>query len=336
MSRRATDRLDEDDVRIRPGKHKTRPRSKDRPEYEDARQAIVTTVDRGRFTVVDDASAEHFAVKARELGRKGIVVGDRVEIMGMNAQTNTERAEREDFARIVRRLPRTTVLRRTADDTDPVERVIVAGADQLAVVTSTTDPTPRTGLIDRALVAAFDAGIDPMLLITKSDLLAPDALTEAYAPLGIPIIDVSASQDRSTVLDVLTGHTTVLVGHSGVGKSTLVNSLVPGADRSTGGVNAVTGKGRHTSTNVIALALPAGGIIIDTPGIRSFGLAHVEAGRVIQAFSDLARAAEACPRGCSHNEPYCALDEAVVNGSISAERLASLRRLLSSKEESAY
>jgi ribosome biogenesis GTPase len=336
VSRRKTDRLDEDDVRIRPGKHKTRPRSKTRPGHEDAQRAIVTTVDRGRFTLLDESGCQHYAVKARELGRKGVVVGDAVEAVGLAGETTTERAEREDFARIVRRLPRATVLRRTADDVDPIERVIVANADQLAVVTSTTDPEPRTGLIDRALVAAFDAGIKPMLFITKSDLGAPTALVEAYAPLDIPIIEAGVEVSKAGLLEHITHHTTVLVGHSGVGKSTLVNALVPGADRSTGVVNEVTGKGRHTSTNVIALPLPAGGIVIDTPGIRSFGLAHVDANRVIHAFSDLAQAAEACPRGCSHHEPFCALDDAVTEGTVPTARVESLRRLLTSKEETGY
>lgn len=334
--RQQTTRLDEDDVRVRPGKHKARPRSKDRPGHLDAHRAVVTTVDRGRFTLVDDAGREHYAVKARELGRKGIVVGDAVEVVGLSEKTTTGAGDREDFGRIVRRSPRTTVLRRTADDTDPVERVIVANADQLAVVTSTADPEPRTGLIDRALVAAFDAGLTPMLFITKSDLAPPTALIDAYAPLDIPIVDVSSGIDRTAILDRLTDHTTVLIGHSGVGKSTLVNSLVPGADRSTGGVNEVTGKGRHTSTNVIALPLPSGGIIIDTPGIRSFGLAHVDSDRLIHAFPDLHEAARSCPRGCSHNEPFCALDEAVDSGAVARARVDSLRRLLSSKEETGY
>lgn len=336
MSRRSLDRLDEDDVRIRPGKGKTRPRSKDRPDHQAAQPATVTTVDRGRFTLIDDDGIEHYAVKARELGRKGIVVGDLVEVVGLSEETETNRAERENFARIVRRLPRSTTLRRTADDSDPIERVIVANADQLAVVTSTTDPEPRTGLIDRALIAAFDAGITPMLFITKSDLAPATALQDAYGPLDIPVVDVSRGQPLEPVTERLDEHRTVLVGHSGVGKSTLVNHLVPGAGRTTAGVNEVTGKGRHTSTNVLALPLPHGGIVIDTPGIRSFGLAHVDADRVIHAFPDLARAAENCPRGCSHNEPYCALDDAVRDDEVPAVRLDSLRRVLRSKEDAQW
>jgi ribosome biogenesis GTPase len=125
----------------------------------------------------------------------------------------------------------------------------------------------------------------------------------------------------------------VLVGHSGVGKSTLVNGLVPKAMRATGVVNAVTGRGRHTSSSAVALELPGGGWVIDTPGVRSFGIAHVDLGRIINAFSDLANGTENCPRSCTHDEPDCALDEWVAAGHADARRLASLRRLLRSRDE---
>jgi ribosome biogenesis GTPase len=326
-------RLDEDDVRIRPGRSKSRRRTKERPAFQDATSATVTTVDRGRFTLITPDGSQHYAVKARELGRKGIVVGDEVDVIGLSQATGLDRGNREDFARIVGRYPRTTTLRRTADDADPVERVIVANADQLAIVVASADPDPRPGLIDRAMVAAFDAGISPMLIITKTDIAPPIQLVELYGPLDIPIHEVHSKAVSADIRAAVADHATVLIGHSGVGKSTLVNSLVPTAERATGGVNAVTGKGRHTSTNVIALPLPGGGIIIDTPGIRSFGLAHVDADRVVHAFSDIEAAAEACPRGCSHDEPHCALDS---DPTIVPERLASLRRLLRSRNQTDY
>lgn len=315
---------------MRPGRTKSRPRTKARPEHQDAENATVVTVDRGRFTLIDDAGTEHYAIKARELGRKGIVVGDRVDVVGMDDSTVIDRDGRENFARIVRRLPRGTTLRRTADDTDPVERVIVANADQLAVVVASTNPAPRTGLIDRALIAALDAGITPLLIVTKTDLAPATPLTDLYGPLDLPLLEVAHKQVTEEVRQALTDHRTVLVGHSGVGKSTLVNALVPNADRATGGVNAVTGKGRHTSTSAIALPLPDGGLIIDTPGIRSFGLAHIDPERVIHAFPDLRLAAEACPRSCSHDEPHCALD---TDPQVNPARLESLRRVLRSRAE---
>ena len=264
---------DEDDVRVRPSRRKSRPRSKDRPDYPDAVAAYVTAVDRGRFTVHVEGGRELGAVKARDLGRKGVVVGDRVAIVGAGADGETE-----SLARIVRVEPRTTALRRTADDSDPVERVIVANADQLGIVVALADPPPRTGLIDRALVAAYDAGIEPLLILTKADLASAEPVIDAYAALDVPAVAVARGEgkapqpaDLATVVAHLTDRVTVLVGHSGVGKSTLVNALVPGATRTTGSVNEVTGRGRHTSTSAIALPLPAGGWIIDTPGIRSLG-----------------------------------------------------------------
>ena len=333
MSRQIASRYDEDDVRVRPGRHKSRPRTKDRPEHKDAHLGVVVAVDRGRFTIVlDDADGETiYAVKAREIGRKGIVVGDRVAVAG------AEDADEHSHARIVRREERTSQLRRTADDTDPVERVIVANATQLAIVAATTNPEPRIGLIDRAIVAALDAGITPILIITKPDLASPQPLIDLTAAMDVQSAVVDHGHPAGIGPDVhalLAGETTVLIGHSGVGKSSLVNALVPHAERDIGDVNVVTGKGRHTSTSARAFELPASGgnpsWIIDTPGIRSFGLAHVDPARVVAAFPDLAAATANCPRSCSHDETDCALDSAVAGHELGARRLASLRRLLSS------
>lgn len=261
--------LDEDDVRVRPSRGKSRPRSKDRPEHTDAQTGMVTTVDRGRFSVLMGDDMPVYAIKARELGRKGIVVGDIVDIVGDTT------GDLDTQGRIVRRHERSSVLRRTADDDDPVERVVVANATQLAIVTAAANPEPRLGLIDRALVAAYDAGIEPLIIITKTDLGSADLLIDTYAPLEIPILIGRDKIAPAGLHERLVGQCTVLLGHSGVGKSTLVNALLPNAGRLTGAVNLATGKGRHTSTSVVAMPLPDGGWIIDTPGIRSFGLAHV-------------------------------------------------------------
>ena len=323
--------LDEDDVRVRPSRGKSRPRSKDRPSHADATTAMVVAVDRGRFTLATDDGTIVLAVKARELGRKGVVVGDRVAFTGGGSGV-------DDLARVVRIDDRRTVLRRTADDSDPVERVVVANADQLAIVTALANPEPRLGFIDRALVAAFDAGIAPLLILTKADLADAQPLIDAYAALDVPAIAVArgagkepVAADLETVRAQLSDQVTVLVGQSGVGKSTLVNALVPGADRATGHVNDVTGRGRHTSTSAVVLALPGGGWIVDTPGVRSFGLAHVSADTVIRAFDDLAPGLEACPRGCSHDEDECGLDAYVGDDPHLRARLDSLRRLLGSR-----
>jgi ribosome biogenesis GTPase len=315
-------------------RRRTRPRTKERPTYDDAVPAVVVTVDRGRLTCLladgPGAGTEVVAMKARPLGRKGVVVGDRVRLVGDVSGADGA------LARIVTVDERSTVLRRTADDTDPVERVIVANADQLVIVTALADPEPRAGLIDRALVAAYDAGMDPLLCLTKADLADPEALLALYRPLGVDFVVTERGADLTAVRSLLAGRTSVLVGHSGVGKSTLVNALVPDAMRSVGVVNAVTGRGRHTSTNALMLPLPdtpgqRDGWIIDTPGIRSFGLAHVDPDHLIHAFGDLADLTADCPRGCTHGagEPECGLDEAT--GEV-AERVASFRRLLASRD----
>lgn len=317
-------RLDEDDIRVRPGRTKSRPRTKDRPQHIDAVPGAVTTVDRGRFTVLldsDEYGQEIYAVKARELGRKGIVVGDRVALVGDSS------GDTDSQARIIRREPRTTVLRRTADDNDPQERVIVANAEYMGIVVAAANPEPRTGLIDRALVAAIDANISPFMVITKCDVADPEPLALNYRALGLRIFKISNGIAGTDLIDYVAHKVTVFVGHSGVGKSTLINQLVPEAQRLTGEVNDLTGKGKHTSTSVIAFPLPqSSGIVIDTPGIRSFGLAHVSREKILEAFSDLNEWMVNCPRSCSHNEPDCGLQ--AISDPLRAQRVQSLQSLL--------
>ena len=311
----------------RPRRH-TRPRTKERPSYDDAVDGVVVTVDRGRFTLLVDGS-KVMAMKARPLGRKGVVVGDRVRVVGDTSGVDGS------LARIVEVDERLTTLRRTADDDDPVERVIVSNAEQLVIVTALADPDPQPRLIDRALVAAFDAGMQPLLCLTKADLAEPETLLSTYRSLGVPWLVTQRGGDLAELRDRLRDRTSVMVGSSGVGKSTLVNALVPDAHRDVGIVNAVTGRGRHTSTSAFMLALPDGaGWIIDTPGIRSFGLAHVQPEDLIGAFPDLDEMTEDCPRGCTHGEdaPECGLDDAVVRGEADGERVESFRRLLAARE----
>ena len=332
-----TGRYDEFDVEHyeRP-RRRTRPRTKERPSYDDAVDGHVMTVDRGRFTLVVDGRRV-MAMNARPLGRKGVIVGDRVRVVG-----DTSGAD-GTLARIVEVADRSTVLRRTADDDDPVERVIVANATQLVVVTALADPEPRSRWIDRALVAAYDARLAPLLCLTKADLEDPESLLSTYRSLGVPWVVTHRDGGRIVGLEDLherlAGRTSVLVGQSGVGKSTLVNALVPDARRETGDVNAVTGQGRHTSTSAIMLELPDdAGWIVDTPGIRSFGLAHVQPEHLIEAFPDLDEMTEDCPRGCTHDddEPECGLDVAVAEGDVEPERVASFRRLLAARSVTDY
>jgi ribosome biogenesis GTPase len=341
--RRYDNDSDEDDIRARPSRKGSRPRTRIRPTHEDAAEGMVLTVDRGRFTCLLEAGTkrerEIAAMKARELGRKGVVVGDRVGLVGDLS------GEPGVLARIVRVEERATVLRRTADDDDPYERIVVANADQLAIVIALADPEPHARLIDRCLVAAYDAGLRPLLVLTKADLAPPEPLLDIYAPLGVENVvtrrDDLEHEGAERVRQHLRELSTVFIGHSGVGKTTLVNALVPARQRSTGHVNAVTGRGRHTTTSALALRLPpapqatreaAPGWVIDTPGFRSFGLSHIEPGRVILAFPDLVPGTEGCPRACSHDEPDCALDAWIADGHAEPARLHSLRRLLSTRE----
>lgn len=310
----------------RPARH-TRPRTKDRPDYSGADSGFVVAVDRGRFSVLlddGDGARAVLCTKARQLGRKGVIVGDEVRVVGDTS------GDLGTLARIVEVLERRTVLRRTADDDDPFERPVVANADQLAIVTALADPPPRPGMIDRILVAAYDAGLHPLLILTKADLATPDDLAALYRALDVTVLATAPGADLAEVRGLLAGHRTVFVGHSGVGKSTLVNALIPDAGRATGEVNEVTGRGRHTSSSAVALALPPpGGWVIDTPGVRSFGLSHVTTDSIIGAFPDFAEIVSECPRGCRHDSTAaeCALDAAVAAGRLAAERLDSFRRM---------
>ena len=229
------------------------------------------------------------------------------------------------------------MLRRTADDTDPTERVVVANADQLLIVVALADPPPRTGFVERALIAAYAGGLEPILCLTKTDLAPPEPFAEQFADLDL------TDHHRGPRRPARRGR--AAAGRQGDGAARPFRRRQVDAGESPcarGGSGHRRGVGSrqgpaHLDAVGGAAAARVGGWVIDTPGIRSFGLAHIEPDDVMLAFSDLAEAIKDCPRGCGHlgppADPECALD--TLTGP-AAGRVAAARRLLGALSESSY
>ena len=316
--------LDEDDVRVRPNPKGSRPRTKIRPSFENAKRGMVLEVHLARYRVLTEDGVEVLATLAKELRSDGCVTCDQVLLDGdVSGKTGT-------LARIVQIEPRTSELTRVAEDGS--EQRIVANADQIVIVMAAANPEPRARLVDRFLVASYLQNLSPVLVMTKCDLADPTDFVENFSGTNLRIIQTSKqSPNLGELKELIAGKKSVFVGHSGVGKSTLINLLAPDTGRVTGEVNESTGKGKHTSSSAVAIPV-AGGWIIDTPGVRTFGISGATTEQILASFSDLSEVAKECPRGCSHlaGSPDCELDAAVASAKLKAERLASFRRLVDS------
>ncbi len=250
-----------------------------------------------------------------------VVVGDRVDAEARGDQLVAVRAR-----------PRRTLLRRRAR---AGEQLLAANVDQLVIVTA-VGPQFRPGLVDRMLVAAEVDGIEPLIVLNKVDLADADASparAARYCALGYRLVATSAvtGEGLAALAEALRRQVSAFAGHSGVGKSSLLNRLAPDAGRAIEAVNPVTGKGRYTTS--VAEGHPfEGGLLIDLPGIREFGLAGVEPRRLAAALPELRAAAPGCRfADCLHEvEPGCTVRAAVEAGRIDPSRYESYRRMLES------
>ena len=229
----------------------------------------------------------------------------------------------DSAAQILNHAPRSSLLYRSDQWK---QKLIAANATQIVLVVA-TEPGFSTELISRALVAAAHERMRAVIVLNKADLAAnlPAARAQLapFARLAIPILELSALADAQPLLPWLADQISVLVGQSGMGKSTLANALIPGADAATREISTALDAGKHTTTHARRYVMSSGGALIDSPGLQEFGLAHLTRGEIELGFAELAPLLGHCRfRDCRHeNEPDCALKAAVASGAIHAQRL---------------
>jgi ribosome biogenesis GTPase len=281
-------------------------------------------VNYGKALLVEDDDRDlHRCVARRNLEQ--IVSGDRVSW----EPTGTGKGV------IIAVTPRSTVLKRL--DITHKPRPLAANIDQIVVV-SAPQPALDEFLVDKYLVAAELIGTNPVLVINKSDLLDTDAREaldtriSTYVGIGYQVLYTSAHTDDGidSLAEALAGKTSILVGQSGVGKSSLIMRLLPDLDIAIGRLSDASGQGRHTTTATTLYHLPHGGNLIDSPGVRDFRLELTEAVELAQGFREFRPFIGQCRfHNCRHvNEPDCALVAAASRGDISERRLESYRNLL--------
>lgn len=303
----------------------------------DSRQFIglVTAIVSGRVRLIhDDREIEaRLSADLAVAQQSKIAVGDQVQFTVVGEQ-----------ARVQTVLPRRTILSRPDPVSKGRERVLAANIDLVAIVSSARSPTPRPGLIDRFLIALGRGGAEPLICINKIDLLETSqhrqelrSILAPYRDLGIAIVLCSAEcgSGIDALRSALRGRCCVFTGHSGVGKSSLANALDPEGMRITHGVRDFDGKGRHTTTASCLRRLKDGTCIVDTPGLRSFGLWQMEPCELGQHFPEFSAEARNCRfANCSHRkEPECSVRTAVMHGRLDAARYASYLRILASLKD---
>jgi ribosome biogenesis GTPase len=236
--------------------------------------------------------------------------------------------------KIVKLLPRKTLLSRPDPHNPRLQLVLAANMDVVVNVVSVRTPPLRLGLIDRYLIAIQQSGAEPLLCVNKVDLGMPDAVLQPYQDIGVPIVYCSAAtgEGLDELRQRIAGKLCVFTGHSGVGKSSLLNALAPELSAATAGVSEGNRKGRHTTTSSKIYDLPNGARIIDTPGIRELGLWNVSSDEIRHYFPEFDDFSRQCAfSDCSHtHEPRCAVKQALEEGRIPRPRYDAYLRIKAS------